>query len=1389
MFLLARIVLILWLIALPAGRSEAALSPDQVPEPLKPWVNWVLHGHEESRCPMAHDNAAQRWCAWSSRLALQLEKSQGRFTLQARVTGNPAWLPLPGDGERWPKEVKVNDKPAVVIARGGVPGLWLAPGNHGISGEWSYASLPEFLRIPRETGLITLSVDGRALPLAAPDGEGRLWLHPKKNKERIEDRLELTVHRLVRDGVPVVLESRLELKVAGKPRELLLPPALEEGWIPLKLESPLPVRMEPDGTLRIQTRPGVWTIQMEQRLPGPVSAIARPKERVGPWPEEEAWAFAANHRIRMVAIAGVDAVDPRQTELPKEWREYPAYRMRAGDRMRLVEEKRGESAPVPDRMTLFRKIWLDFSGEGWTIQDHIQGEEIGSWRVEMNPPMALGRVMIDGENQFITRLGDAGLSGVELRQRQVKMVAESRMPRNGGVIPATGWNQDFQKVSGVLNLPPGWQLLHTSGMGSVHESWIGQWSLLDLFLVMVVSLAAGRLWGRWWGAIALVGMTVIHAEAPSLSWNLLAIMAAVGALQVVPAGGWPARLLNGWRLGSIVLLVLTMVPFVVNQARQGLHPQLELAFGVSPSPPVQPAPPSRKEAATPAAPQAQKPERSEEAIPAEAKNQPEKRASGLGVARSSAMLDYSSAVASSGDDHANQAAYRPELTGLDPKSVVQTGPGIPLWTWRSFDLSWNGPVERDQLLHFYLLPPWGNRLVIVARILLILALLGRVLQSSGFLRIPGRRSVGATAAALLMLCGSAGMAEAGEIPDQKMLDTLSARLLEPPSCLPECVTLNRLRLEADAERLRLHLELHAQSEVVVPLPGQAGQWLPAEVLMDGKPAPELRRLNPSEERSGTLWLNLPAGIHQVMMEGVLPAREAVQLVLPLKPGQASSDSKSWKVEGIHDNGTIDSTLQLRRIQTRGPEAQEAEEEMSTALLLPPYLEVERTLTLGLSWNIKTRIRRLTRGEGAVSLAFPLMEGESITTSGIRVQEGKARIQLGSGVEELQWNSTLKIQEKLTLQAGREHTWRELWRVRVGTMWHLIREGIPVTTLRNDQGWHQPEWHPWPGEEVRLTILRPAGVSGPSLTLEYAHLEMRPGEQALDASLQMTLRASHGGQHAIQLPESAKLLSAKVEGREEPFRQDGRQLTLPISPGLRNIQLTWRQNEKMDFRLAPEGPKLGLGGVNVTTRIHLPPDRWILWLRGPTMGPAVLYWGALVGIVLLALGLGRISWLPMRSVHWILLGVGLSTVKVVPAAILVGWFLLMGWRGAYPEVASRWRFNLRQLFLLVWTLAAMISLEEIFRHGLLGYPDMQIQGNFSHQGTLNWFQDRIGEAWPEVEVISLPIVAYRVLMLVWSLWLASALLGWIRWAWGCLNREGLWRAPVPVAESKKPDDFK
>jgi hypothetical protein len=91
-----------------------------------------------------------------------------------------------------------------------------------------------------------------------------------------------------------------------------------------------------------------------------------------------------------------------------------------------------------------------------------------------------------------------------------------------------------------------------------------------------------------------------------------------------------------------------------------------------------------------------------------------------------------------------------------------------------------------------------------------------------------------------------------------------------------------------------------------------------------------------------------------------------------------------------------------------------------------------------------------------------------------------------------------------------------------------------------------------------------------------------------------------------------------------------------------------------------------------------------------------------------------------------------------------------------------------------TIASLSVLFYAIQQGLLGLPDMQVGGNQSTAYDLKWYQDQAAAQLPRAWVLSVPLMAYRIVMLLWALWLAFALLRWLRWAWQCFTSGGMWR---------------
>jgi len=1351
---------IVWLflsaILLTSAAQAKPLTPEQVPEPLKPWIAWVLHDSPKPvSCPFIYNSYEQKRCSWPTQTQLDLTSGKGVFSMSWLVYQD-SWINLPGDKNHWPLNVTVDDKTALVMDRNGTPSIKLAAGQHQIKGSFLWTAIPDNLKIPDDTGLIELHINGTTIPAPAIK-DGQLWLKESetglKKPENIQNHLDIQVFRKIIDEVPAQVLTRLVLEVSGGQREVKLPRPMLDGFIPLSLQSPLPARLEPDGQLLIQLRPGHWEVDILARNSKELNALPASTQEPGTeqgiqWPESEIWVFDARPQLRVVEIEQLSAIDPNQTNLPGDWKNLPAYKISQGQTIGFKTIRRGDPEPEPNQLNLARKLWLDFDGQGYTVNDMISGTMTRGWRLNTLPQTQLGRVTLNGSNQFITQ-DSSGKQGVEVRSGSITLDADSRVTGPVNAVSAVGWEQDFHSVRAELNLPPGWRLLAADGVDNVPDSWISRWTLLDLFLVLIAALATGRLWSPLWGAFALLTLVLIWHEpgAPRFVW--LNILAATALITVLPQGKF-LKFMTWYRNAFWLALVMATLPFMVEQVRTGLYPQLEKPWQSFTMP---------YNGIVGTAVDISAPAPVPEAL-SEMKQRALKRSMPSPYESSDTAVDFDR---------------------IDPKAKVQTGPGLPQWQWNKVFLSWNGSVDAQQQLHLWYLTPTLTMLLNFMRTILVAAL--ALLMFGAFEKFK-LKSIQASTPLLLWLLllpmlSMPSQKAYAEIPDKAVLDELRSKLREkpmPPDCLPNCAQIQQMKVTINDKELAIILQVHAQQAVAIPLPAEYEQWFPNDVFVGGKIAQGLYRDN------NGLWLNLSEGEHQVVLSGAAPLLSKFTLPLPLKPNWVGIQNTGWQVIGLQENSAVDDQLQFSRISR-------TEQPQSTAELepgiLPPFVRIERALQLGLDWHVVTRIIRISPPGSAVVLAVPLLPGESVTTAGVRVKDGKVEVNIPAQQAELQWESTLEKSEKIDYVATETDQWIEVLTADISPIWHVETAGIAMIHLNNSGQW-LPEWHPWPGEKITLQITRPTAAEGQTLTIDNSRLSIKPGQRNQEAELNLSLRSSQGSQHTLILPEKAVLQAVAINGQTQPLRQDGRKLTIPVNPGKQEVSVNWREATGITTVMPTPQVDLGVASVNANLNIGLGQDRWVLFTMGPKLGPAVLFWGVLIVIAMLSLGMGKIRLTPLKARHWFLLLVGLSQIPLESAGIVIAWLMLLGWRKT-QRLSDANYFNVLQVLIGVLTVISLGMLFLAVERGLLGSPDMQIIGNQSSAFNLNWYQDRSSSTLPVATLISVPLIAYRLLMLAWSLWLAVSLLNWLKWGWECFSSNGLWHKSVAKEKSVKPEE--
>lgn len=1345
--------------------AAGPIATDAIPAELEPWVPWVLDGHPTQGCPMV---GAVAQCVWPGVLKLDVDSEGARFGLSVDVD-REARVALPGGAGAWPQSVRVNGVPVPVRADGEGPSVTLPAGTHRVEGELRWLERPQALPLPPAVGLVSLRMDGKAVARVRRETNGALVLGGKVASAgaAARERLELDVLRRVQDGVPLVVRTRLVLRAAGSAREVDLGPALLEGTQAVGLTGDLPARIDGDGHLKVQVRPGSWTLELVALHSGPASALRSPVATSPDWPGQEFWSVRTDDQVRAVEFSGVPGVDPARTPLPSEWRDAPAFLVAPGGSLEIRELRRGEAEPPPDALSVSHELWLDLDGNGFTFRDTVSGTMHSGWRLDLAPGGTLGHARLGQEDQVITLsgAGDRGLAGVEVRDQAVQLHAEGRLPA-GEPLPTVGWTSDAVSVSTVLQLPPGWRLVHApgvdhvgkvAGMAEDHDltmpllsfrqpvdgtSIVENWDLIDALYVGILAVLLARVVGWRWALVGAVGLVLNRVLGGSAGTPWVLATLALTVEQALPKDSWWGVVARQARRLAIVILLATVGWREGARLTRALFPATEGRVSIVDVP--------------------------DRFVSLASESDMNRRVMGGSFARGER-------VQSKLDTSSMKQGY---LTSQkDPTAVVQTGPGVPDWTWSRIALEWRGRVAKD---HRHQLIFAGPRPLAVLGLIQAAALGLLALRMAGLLGWVRRRLGSAAPLLVLGILPLLMPADALAAPDPVLLKDLETRLTAPPDCGEACVDVPELALRivesGDARSLCIRQRVDAAAAGAVALPGPLDLWTPKSVDLNGRPATALSRT-----AGGVLMLRVDPGVHTIGACGPLNDPDALTLQLDARPRRAWVDAPGWTVQGLSADGGLEGTVQLLRTASGDGEQRSADN-------LHPWVEVRRVLDLGVPWRVRTEVRRIGDGDAPIALKVPILDGEAVTVAGVVVENGAVSVGLDATRREVSWEGALTERAALTLQMPKDVPWVEEWVISCSPVFSCApAAGGPPPLEHVVDGRWTPRWRPWPGEALTVNVQRPDALAGQTLTVDRAQVRIEPGIRETEGHITMTVRSSQGAQQAVRLPADAELQSVTVGDRQVPVRQEDGMVAVPLQPGDHEVKLSWREPRAVATQVTTPALSLGAPAVNIALSIELPEERFAVWPQGPAWGPTPLRW---IGGLVLALGFGFLGHLmrartPLRTAEWAILGLGLSQLPPVLCLAVAGSFVALDARGRMAP-RSWLRHNTTQLALGGLLFMGLVALAVAVTEGVVGRPDPGLAGGGSHgAGMLSWRVDRADSGLPVASVLSLPVWMWRAISAAWGLWLASRAPAVARWAWTQLTAGGLLQAPPPRVVPQPP----
>jgi len=851
--------------------SLYAIQTDNLPKNLQDWTVWVLDNDKEKDCPINY-STSKRVCSYPTQIEVRINNYGLNFKMMVAVFKKEQKIELPHVYQNWVKDVLVDGKEVAVLGSSKAT-VFLEEGEHMIEGTFMWKEAPKYLQLSSNMALVTLYKNTKKINKPKIDAEGRLWLSQNQEASSKKGTLSVSIYRKLIDGHPLRMQTNLHFRVSGKMRSVVLDAIVLDGFSPSGISGNLDAKITKEKKLEVQVKAGEWILNVDSFSPRNLVKFSVLKHTFN-YANQETLSLQTDASYRSIELINAQSIDPSQTNIPKSWKYLPLYLLEEQKSLILKELYKSAKQQQKNEFTLKRELWLDFDGKGYSIQDDIGANISKVKRLESSEILALGSVSINGKPMLINTLKNSQKKGVELRAENMKIEASSRYEKSLSLVPANAWSEEFDKVSLYLNLPPGWRVFASFGSDAQSaKSWIKAWNLMDIFLVLLLSIAIYQLFGLKWAVPATLFLLISWHEEGASTMIWLWILVLVALIRVLGEGKMKKVLQLVFALSSIVV-ILNVLQFSVYKIRTTLYPQLEKVPYVS-------SYMSEKENAVIRNVNEEMYEMDMSSMPS-MKSMPMKEAS-YGREKNIRMQQKKQILLQN---------------KIDPNALVQTGEGTPTWKWNHHSFFWQSSVGVDDTLEIWFITPFMTKVLNILSVVGMLFLLWMFLQSfiQSSLKDLKEKFLNKQALKImlflpLLLMWMPQNMEASEIPSTELLQQLKEKLLIQPACLPHCASIEQMEIFVEDDKLFVNMNISAGLDVSVPILGSRNTWLPENVSINDSNKSYLQL-----DAQGDLWVMLRKGIHKVSMSGSIKELNQVMLMSKLPIHNLSlKKSAFWKL--------------------------------------------------------------------------------------------------------------------------------------------------------------------------------------------------------------------------------------------------------------------------------------------------------------------------------------------------------------------------------------------------------------------------------------------------------------------------------------------------------------
>lgn len=532
------------------------------------------------------------------------------------------------------------------------------------------------------------------------------------------------------------------------------------------------------------------------------------------------------------------------------------------------------------------------------------------------------------------------------------------------------------------------------------------------------------------------------------------------------------------------------------------------------------------------------------------------------------------------------------------------------------------------------------------------------------------------------------------------------------------------------------------------------------------------------------------------------AEDSIRIVAKKKTSSQNTilTDSPIRVVSVANNVSVQNTRNQFSINFAAPEKKEiAVDDKKPEVLVKNDIKtnasyiLERVIVLDTKWRMTTTLRPVISNRSSsevLEFKVPLINGEKILTSAIESNDNVVNVKIKTG-DSFSWTSEINPNNTLSVPSANGQ-FTQLVRMLSKDSWEInpSETGLKPVEINSDRVYKNGySWFMWSNESLDTNVSIYKYVDGQVLAVSDLEISVDMNTLPTQAVMNFKVNSSIGGIYKFKNKnKDFKIVDLSINQAKMQSDVKNDEVSLMLKPGINNVVINFTYTPEDSFIFKAPEFDFNTQVMNASLKVQ-DGKNWVLYAGGADIKPSVLLWSVLVTLFIFSFIVFKSGSIGLSFISTALLLFGISQVGIDFVIFSLLWFFMIKFRmsNTMEDFKTYFRFNAFQFFFALLTVFVISGMISVVAKGLLLTPESFIAGYQSSFTSLYWYsQDYATQQTPWL--LTAPIWVYRVLMMVWAVWLAFNMLNWLKSCWIAFSNNGFWykkpKTTQPIQDLKE-----